>query len=80
MRQGIVRRAISPLFGFALASLLRWARWAADEGGGLDGAEVALLLPDDRPRPHDAKPPHRLPRREAVRPHQVQRDERSGPA
>ena len=37
-------------------------------------------LPDDRPRPHDAQPPHRLPRREAVRAHQPQRDELSGPA
>ena len=53
---------------------------AAEEAGGLDRAQVALLLPDDRPRPHDAKPPHRLPRSEAVRPHQVQRDERPRPA
>ena len=42
-------------------------------------AEVVLLLPDDRPRPHDAQPPYRLPRREAVRPHQPQRDERPRP-
>ena len=45
-----------------------------------DCAEVLLLLPDDRPRPHDAQPPHRLPRREAVRAHQPQRDERPRPA
>ena len=46
----------------------------------LEGAEVVLLLADDRPRPHDAQPPHRLPRREAVRAHQPQRDERPRPA
>ena len=52
---------------------------AIDKARGLNRAQVALLLPDDRPRPHDAQPPHRLSRREAWRPHQVQRDERSRP-
>ena len=41
-------------------------------------AQVVLLLPDDRPRPHDPQPPHGLPRREAVPPQHVERDEHAG--
>ena len=47
---------------------------------GLDRREEVLLLPDDRPRPHDAQPAHGLPRREAAPPHQVERGERAGAA
>ena len=38
----------------------------------------AHLLPDDAARPHDAEPSDGLARREAVRPHHVERDERAG--
>ena len=53
-----------------------WSSW----GGAVDSAEVVLLLADDAARAHDAEPAHRLARAEAVRPHQVARDERAGPA
>ena len=45
----------------------------------LDGAEEVLLPPDDRARPHEAQPAHGLPRREAVKPHHAEGDERPRP-
>jgi hypothetical protein len=42
--------------------------------GGLNSAEVVLLLAYDGPRPHDAQPAHGFPGAEAVRPHHMQRD------
>ena len=39
--------------------------------------QVVLLLADDRPRPHYAQPRNGLARREALRPHHVQGDERA---